>query len=441
MLADDPGLGKTLQAVLVAQGLNARRILVVAPAIGRVSWPIEVRKFWPGMLTHTRVPPYNGTPGDWIVNDDLLLILSYDVFSQPAAMRRWAKPLRERRWDLLVLDEAHYLKNLSNRTVAIYGGRSGHLGIQAQADRVLLLTGSPTPNHAGELFPHYRTFWPDLLTHEGKPLGEADFQERYTRYTDGPWGRAVHGSQGQEVLRKAFAPVILRRRRKDVLPELPPLQVEDVPLGFSPPNGMSNIYLSHRDTVERLMAVPVDALPDVLRADEIHLATLRRLLGDMKVTLAAEWARERLECGVDKILLFAWHIDVIDRLKYQLVDFGPVTITGQTGTEERERNVGLFQNDAQTRVFIGQVKAAGSAITLTAAAQVGIVEPSWVPGENDQVIARAWRLGQARPVLASFLYLPGSLDQRIMRAFRRKAAELMELYEKPTGESSTCETV
>jgi SNF2 family DNA or RNA helicase len=96
---------------------------------------------------------------------------------------------------------------------------------------VLLLTGSPTPNHAGELFPHYRTFWPDLLlTPDGKSLGQTDFEERYTKYTDGAWGRSIHGSQSQDVLREAFAPVILRRRRRDVLGELPPLQVEDVPL-------------------------------------------------------------------------------------------------------------------------------------------------------------------------------------------------------------------
>jgi SNF2 family DNA or RNA helicase len=79
------------------------------------------------------------------------------------------------------------------------------------------------------------------------------------------------------------------------------------------------------------------------------------------------------------------------------------------------------------RVFIGQVKAAGTAITLTAASEVAIVEPSWVPGDNVQAICRAHRLGQHDSVLASFLYLPGTLDQRIMTVFRRKAHEIAEL--------------
>lgn len=231
MIADDPGLGKSLMAILVAKALFALRVLTIAPAIGRVSWPLEIRKFWPEMSHYTRVPAHNAFP-DSLLDDRIFLILSYDTFSHAASLRRWNGPLRERGWDLLILDEAHYLKEgSSNRTRAIYGDRFGHRGIQSTANRVLLLTGSPTPNHAAELFPHYRTFWPDLLlTPEGKPLGQTDFEERYTKYTDGVWGRSIHGSQGQEVLREAFAPVILRRRRRDVLGELPPLQVEDVPL-------------------------------------------------------------------------------------------------------------------------------------------------------------------------------------------------------------------
>jgi SWI/SNF-related matrix-associated actin-dependent regulator of chromatin subfamily A-like protein 1 len=436
MLADDPGLGKSLMAILVAMALGASRVLTIAPAIGRVSWPLEIRRWWPEMAHFTRVPSHNAFPSS-LLDDRIFLILSYDVFSHGASLRRWNGPLRERAWDLLILDEAHYLKEgSSNRTRAIYGDRFGHRGIQSTANRVLLLTGSPTPNHAAELFPHYRTFWPDLLSHDGKPLGQTDFEERYTKYTDGAWGRAIHGSQGQDILREAFAPVLLRRRRRDVLGELPPLQVEDVPLLIKP--GGPGDYVPHRDTIDRLMAVPVDTLPDALRADEVHLATLRRFLGEVKAMPAAEWAREKLSTGVDKILLFAWHTGVIDTLAKLLLDFNPVTITGATPTALRAHNVGLFQQDPGTRVFVGQIKAAGTAITLTAASHIGIVEPSWVPGENEQVVARAWRMGQVRPVLASFLYVPGSLDQRIMRAFRRKASELLPLYEAEKTERVQC---
>jgi SNF2 family DNA or RNA helicase len=308
---------------------------------------------------------------------------------------------------------------------------SGKTGLQAAADRVLLLSGTPCPNHAGELFPHYNTFWRDLLTHEGKPLGQTDFEERYTRYTDGPWGRAIHGSREQDRLRTALAPVILRRRREDVLPELPPLQLQDVPLTAGGPIIESTIP-AVREITEALRAVPVNALVARLGGvvTDDSLNTLRRLLGETKAGVAAEWVRERLGLGVDKILVFAWHTSVIAKLAELLADFGPVTITGATSSAARSAAVHQFQNDPRVRVFIGQTRAAGSAITLTRATEVAIVEPSWVPGENDQAIARAWRLGQTQPVLVSFLFVPGSLDQRIMLAFRRKAQELMTLYVK-----------
>ena len=95
-----------------------------------------------------------------------------------------------------------------------------------------------------------------------------------------------------------------------------------------------------------------------------------------------------------------------------------------------------FQTRPGTRLFIGQILAAGTAITLTAANEVAIVEPSWVPGENVQAIARAHRLGQRDSVLASFLFLPGTLDERIMSVFRRKASEISILQGDDTNASA-----
>jgi hypothetical protein len=126
--------------------------------------------------------------------------------------------------------------------------------------------------------------------------------------------------------------------------------------------------------------------------------------------------------------VFAWHRSVIAGLGQALLDFAPLTITGETSPAERAAVVDLFQTKPVHRVFIGQILAAGTAVTLTAASDVAIVEPSWVPGENAQAIARAHRLGQLFSVLASFLYLPNTLDQQIMRAYRRKAEEVSELY-------------
>ena len=432
LLADDPGLGKTFQALEVFRAMGGRRSLIVSPAIARVSWPIEIAKHAPELVPHLRVPAFSASPGGWVDLDRLVLLLTYDTFSHPASIRRWLPELlRAKPWDLLILDEAHTLKNnTSNRTISIYGkgGHAAKPGLERNARRVLLLTGTPTPNHAGELFPHYRTFWTDRLVYGGKPLDQTSFEERFTRYTDGPWGRAVHGSTSQDVLREALGPVILRRRRHEVLPELPPLQVQDSPLlmPLAPP-----VPAPLQKAANHLSVLTEAAMIHELTSLETSLSSLRRLLGEDKAEAAADWVDDRLNMGLDKILVFAWHTSVIEKIaeRLRLHGHGVVEITGATSDKDRVDRVNRFQTDPGVRVFVGQARAAGAAITLTAATEVAIVEPSWVPGENDQCIARAWRMGQQNPVLASFLYVPGSLDERVMRAFRRKAGELTRLYE------------
>jgi SWI/SNF-related matrix-associated actin-dependent regulator 1 of chromatin subfamily A len=421
LLADEPGLGKSAQALAAAHEWNARRIIIVGPAIARGSWALEILKFAPDLVPHLSVVPPDAGPGEFGLDQpELVLVLSYDTFSRASGAKRWLNALDSRTWDLGVFDEAHYLKNDSARTRALYGASGEHAGLQAACERVLLLTGTPTPNNAGELWEHYRTFWPDLLHARQSPdqyaraLTREEWQERFTVYEDTVrFGRQVRGSKNQETLRAKLGPVVLRRRRRDVLPELPPVQIQDVALALDP---------SSAQILDQLGA-DRDRAPE----DEQSLSRVRRVLGEAKTWPAAAWATERMGLGDDKLLLFAWHRGVIERLALLLREFDPVTITGDTAPLQRTARVQRFQHDPKCRLFVGQVLAAGTAITLTSAHHVGIVEPSWVPGENDQAIARAHRLGQKHPVLASFLFLPGTLDQVIMQTFRRKAEDVVRL--------------
>jgi len=425
LLADEAGLGKTLEALTAAQKLAAENILIVCPAGARRVWLQEIERWVPDWLPRVIL----AEPGTNLSelqtrlsagSEPMILILGYDELSKG---RNPFIACLHRHWDLLVLDEAHYLKNPSNRTQAVYGSRGSAEGIHAAAAKVLLLTGTPTPNHAGELWQHYRALWPDAL---GKPLTLTQFEERFTRYKDTVFGRQVVGSKNQAVLREALGPMVLRRRKDEVLAELPPLILQDVPLspvsladrGLSFDARMAESLLSWADIDEELLKG--------LRQPEVQIATLRRELGEAKVKPTILWVQERLQ-STHKILLFAWHHSVIAHLAKGLTEFNPVVITGETSPKARAEGIYAFQHDSWKRVFIGQVLAAGTAITLTAANEVAIVEPSWVPGENVQAICRAHRLGQRDSVLASFLYLPGTLDKRIMQVFRRKAGEIAEL--------------
>jgi SNF2 family DNA or RNA helicase len=428
LLADEAGLGKTREALIAAQHLNAERVLIICPAGARRVWQNEIRAWIPGWLPRVVLVEPGARAVDLRMHLDrrvLVLIIGYDELSNRKS--HVALRLRLVRWDLLVLDECHYLKNPSNRTVAIYGGGTRHIpGVQGAADKVLLLSGTPTPNHAGELWQHYRIFWPTSLG--PKPLSQAAFEDRFTRFKDTVFGRRITGSQNQDQLRDALKPVILRRRKAQVLTELPPLLLQDIPLDINLVIdwGKQANVVAQLQTALMRAGTTAEALRALSPAPDARVAALRQQLGIAKAQPTILWVQERM-ASTNKLLLFAWHHSVIEHLRRGLLEFKPAVITGETSPVLRATAIAAFQTDPATRVFIGQILAAGTAITLTAASEVAIVEPSWVPGENVQAICRAHRLGQRDSVLASFLYLPGTLDERIMRVFRRKAAEIAEL--------------
>lgn len=446
LLADDAGLGKTLQALGAAQDLNAQNILVLCPAGARRVWQMEITRWFPEWSSRV----FLVEPGVSLDKIKLrlsllpvILVVGYDEMSR-GDNNRLPAVLVQVWWDLLIVDEAHYLKNPSNRTIAVYGSRGNATGVQAACAKVVLLTGTPTPNHAGELYQHYRTFWSSTLlvpNRGGRPgdpshraLTQVEFEERFTRYRDTVYGRQVVGSKNQADLRDRLRDVVLRRRKDEVLPELPPLRVADIPLAPVPDwrdrLGTNAVALAQRLDLAAMRASD-DQFISALAASAItnHSgASLRRQLGELKVSPAADWITERLD-STEKILVFAWHVSVLEHLRRRLAQFDPVLVTGDTSPTGRVTAIDLFQHRRNVRVFLGQILACGTAITLTAANEVTIVEPSWVPGENVQAICRAHRLGQRDSVLASFLYLPDTLDERIMQTFRRKAVEIGELHD------------
>ena len=423
LLGDEMGLGKTRQALAAAYQLHVERLLIICPAGARRVWQAEIETWLPKWSSHVVLVE----PGTTLFDIQpklsnlrpLVLIIGYDELSNLKS--RIVPALKLVRWDLLVIDEAHFLKNPSKRTQAIYGRGGTQKGLEACAAKVILLSGTPTPNHAGELWQHVRTFWP-WVPH-ARTLTQ--FEERFTRYRDTVFGRQIVGSQNQSELRDSLREVVLRRRKAEVLAELPPLQIQDVPLAKTPHlwGSFAPVAAQLR---EALAEVTDDEVLKALRQPDANVAALRQQLGLLKTPPTVVWVQERM-LSVNKLLIFAWHHQVINALYRGLLEFNPVVVTGETPPSQRSRAIDLFQRDPGTRIFIGQILAAGTAITLTAAQEVVIVEPSWVPGENVQAIGRAHRLGQHDSVLASFLYLPGTLDQRIMQVFRRKAAEISEL--------------
>lgn len=434
LLADEMGLGKSAQAIKAADLINAERILVLCPAVARINWIREFEKFStrsrPLTLVSTRHSPLSE------IQSRSLVVSSYDLVHSNVNSLRGP-------WDLLILDEAHYLKSIeAKRTKATLGNE----GVVRQCQRVWALSGTPAPNHVGEL-------WPILITFGAIREGFQAFIERYCNYIDTTYGRQITGTKIERAaeLQKILSKVMMRRRKEDVLTELPPITfdkvyVEPSPVDLEtqssfiewvlPVNRTSELMERIKSEEEFLTSVFKKMKPGTNAVATIQhisssIATLRRFTGLQKVDEVAKLVSEELENkAYEKIVIFAIHRDVIEGLRVKLAKFGAVTLYGGTPPEKRQLNIDKFQKSPKTRVFIGNIQACGTAISLTAAHNVLFVEVDWVPGNNAQAAMRCHRIGQTKPVYVRFVSIPDSLDQQVMKLLRRKTRELTEIFDE-----------
>jgi SWI/SNF-related matrix-associated actin-dependent regulator 1 of chromatin subfamily A len=392
LLADDPGIGKSAQAIRACDDLLATKVLVVCPASVVENWRREFAKF--------------------SVLGTVPLVRSYEAVTRGAIQSPY---------DALILDEAHYLKTKdAKRTKAIYGEKcDGAGGLIEKADHVFLLTGTPAPNNPSELWTHLRALAPEMiLTKAGKPQSFWQFVNAYCTTRDNGFGIQITGGKRHEVLKEKLQPFMLRRLKSEVLTDLPPITWGELFVEGRVEGESGAQAALVRST---LLTKGVDGLREIAP----HVATLRRLTGLAKVAPVVEWVWEWLESTDRKIILFGVHREVLGAVVEQLKAFHPAVITGDT--TNRQAEVDRFQTDPQCRVFVGQVVAAGVGITLTAASDVLFLESSWTPSDNSQAAMRAHRLGQVNPVLIRFAVLSGSVDEQIAAAVARKTRDITKI--------------
>lgn len=399
MLADGMGLGKTVQAIRACDDLAARRVVVICPAIVRTNWQREFDKW------------------SWIPGRELF-IESYDRIAKKGEAYECVQMMKP---DVLILDEAHYCKSrTAKRTKAIYGQWCKGDGLVASARRVWLLTGTPAPNDVSEIYTHLKALWPNLLPPPG--TFEA-FIRAYTHFDATPFGIKILGNKNIKELRAKLAPIMLRRRAEDVLKDLPAITWSDVAIEAEA------IKIDERqpEVVELVDAIKNDKpLPDT-----VAMASVRRLTGMAKATAVGRMLAEELEAeAYQKVIVFAHHKDVIKELAAQLGPFLPLVVTGETPPAARQKAIDTFQTAPAHRVFIGNIQACSTGITLTAANQVVFAEASWTPSDNAQAAKRAHRIGQTRPVFVRMIGLAGSIDEAVTRVLARKSRQISEIFEQ-----------
>lgn len=402
-LWDEPGLGKSFQTLMAIKKLGLKNVLIVCPASVRLVWAAECKKV--DMDGHIVLK-----------KDDIKTGINIISYEGAARFSDYIRTVSTN-WDLLVLDEEHYVKShKAQRTKKIFGQKFDRKdGIASRVDRIWGLTGTPMPNNPSELFPMIRAKFPDAIVKaNGRIMTYWDFVYKYCNTFDNGFGLQISGGKNMPKLRDALRGRVKRRKKKDVAKDLPSIQYEILPVE-------GDLKSVPKDELEDVKACLVKDDPlSELKKIGTHIASLRRYTGLAKVKSVKKWIEEN---DHDKIVIFAHHKAVIDELR-KMDD--TVHIDGSCTQKQREAAVEQFQNGKAKRL-VGQIQAAGTGLTLTAANTLLFVEYSWVPAENRQAADRIHRIGQENNCLVYFATVPDSVDEDIMKVVKRKTETYKEL--------------
>lgn len=429
LLADEPGLGKTAQALLAAQAVDAFPLLVVVPNVVKTNWAHEVSMWTP--LRRATVVHGDGEQVDGFAD---VVIVNYEILDRHVG---W---LGDHGFRGMVVDEAHFIKNKSSQ-------RSQHVLSLAQRIRqravrplIMALTGTPLINDIED----FRAIWQLLgWIDDTKPLGPLMASLEETGLTPAEPGFSA-------AARAAVIDMgIVRRRKIDVVADIPARRVADLPVELDGAVGRSiraaEVALAQRmvshyrsavaalgthgevgpDGVDRDLARRVAAaeLKDASsKAGGENVFTMVRRIGQAKAGLAADYAAQ-LARNVGKVVFFAKHVDVMDAAEQLFADRGIryASIRGDQTPRTREKNVTAFTQDPEVQIAVCSLLAAGVGLNLQVASDLVLAELSWTDAEQTQAIDRIHRIGQDQPVTAWRVIAAQTIDARIAELIDSKS--------------------
>lgn len=445
ILADDMGLGKTIEILAAIQHLNAYPALVLCPASMKWKWAMEARAWLPGR-TVTVLEGRTAYEGQAPYRADIV-IANYDILrlngDEPYGHM---VPLLGVAFRFVACDESHYLKNpKAQRTRAA-------LALAREAEYVVLASGTPITNRPSEILSQLRIA--DRLDDLG---GWWHLATRYCGAFRGRYGLEMGQPRHLDELNERLRQTCYIRRTKDeVLKDLPPRTRSLVPVDLTNRSEYVQAevdavaWFAARATEEADFLASIADLPPeereaakreraqeaaerAARAEALaRIAALRRLVGTGKIEAAKEWIEDFLESG-EKLVVFGWHREVVNALAEH---FDAMAITGGTPPIKRQEYVDRFQTDPGAKLLVGQIKAMGEGLTLTAASNVAFLELAWTPSAHEQAEDRVRRIGQDRPVTAWYILAPESVDEDLWDMFASKLSVVRELTDgEPLEES------
>lgn len=427
LLADEPGLGKTAQALLAAQVANAYPLLAIVPNVVKTNWAREAELWTPGKSV--TVIHGDGESVDGFAD---IVVVNYEVLD------RHVDWIGDHGFRGMVVDEAHYIKNKKSQ-------RSQHVAevserIRRRVSRPLLmaLTGTPLINDIED----FRAIWQFLgWIEERKPGHDLMVALEETGLT--PADHAFYPAARSAVVDLG----IVRRRKVDVAADIPARRVADLPVELEGAVGRS-ISQAERQLAQRLVGryraalehrrtgSDVDGIDHALvrrvaerevaeSADEgtgDNVFAMVRRIGQAKAELAADYAAQ-LARSAGKVVFFAKHLDVMDAAEelFARRDIRYTTIRGDQTSKARQQAIDSFVNDPDVAVIVCSLTAAGVGINLQVASNVVLAELSWTNAEQTQAIDRVHRIGQREPVTAWRIIAAQTIDAKIAELIDSKA--------------------
>ncbi len=420
LLADEPGLGKTAQSVLAASVAGAYPLLAVVPNVVKMNWAREVERWTP----QRRATVISGD-GDQIDAFADVFIVNYEVLDRHLS---WLSSIGLRG---MVVDEAHFIKNLGSQRSQNVLALAGRIREQVRDPLMLALTGTPLINDVED----FDAIWRFLGWTNGEKPGPV-LMERLDETGLTPADKAFYPAARDAVISMG----IVRRKKKDVAADLPDKLVADLPVQLDDEYGRS-IRQAEHELGERLAAryrriieargdrvLLGEADADIVRlvaTQELeeskaagtgaeNVFTMVRRIGQAKAVLAADYAAQ-LQRSVGKVVFFAKHIDVMDAAEAHFAAAGlrTVSLRGDQTSAARQDAIDAFNSDPDVAIAVCSLTAAGVGVNMQAASNVVLAELSWTAAEQTQAIDRVHRIGQEEPVTAWRIIAAHTIDTKI----------------------------
>lgn len=401
LLALEMGLGKTLTSLMaLKRNPDWLPALVVCPASVKYTWEHEALsklQMQSSICEGMKPPRFNGrdfrtaTP---------LTIINYDI------LNAWKEYLKKLKFKTLILDESHNIANQkAKRTKAVKD-------ISRRIPRTFALSGTPLTNRPAELWSTLNILWPDRYK------SFWDFANSYCNSRWTPWGWRHDGAQNLDKLhQELISQGMIRRRKADVLQELPDKVRRVIPCELRRPE---EYELARTDFIAWLRQNQGHKVRRAAKAQAlIKIGYLLRIAARLKMKSVVDWANQFLEETDEKLILFAVHRKAIDVLQRRIKAHS-VVVDGSVTGRKRKIAVDQFQNNRNTRVFIGNIKAAGVGITLTAASEVGFAEMYWRPGDHIQAEDRPHRIGQKNTVFINYFVARNTIEEDLCQILEKK---------------------